>query len=154
MSSCLTWDMCCVETLDHALSCSEGKISEVLINQQFCSRAVSELERDVETLVTVCAAGTNSGTRLTHFHHSVVSLDEWVFHPDARDLCTIVTWPLCCCVAVETWAWPAALTAPSAWPRRRSAKTTSLRSQRVWTEWRSEWLWSGIKLWWARVVFY
>lgn len=48
---------------------------------------------------------------------------------------------------VETWAWPAAPTAPLACPRRLSARMTSLRSQKVWTEWRRGCPSSGIKLW-------
>lgn len=51
---------------------------------------------------------------------------------------------------VETWAWQAAPTAPSACPRRLSARMTSLRSQKVWTEWRRGCPSSGIKLWLVR----
>lgn len=50
---------------------------------------------------------------------------------------------------VETWVWLAALTVPSAWPRRPLGRMTSLRSQKVLTEWRRGWPSSGIKLWWG-----
>lgn len=49
--------------------------------------------------------------------------------------------------AVETWVWLAAPTALSACPRRLSARMTSLRFRKVWTEWRRGCPSSGIKLW-------
>lgn len=58
---------------------------------------------------------------------------------------------VCLLVPVETSVWPAALTAPSAWPRRPSARMTSLRSQKVSMAWRRGWFSSGIKPWWGHV---
>lgn len=58
------------------------------------------------------------------------------------------------CLPVETWVWLAALTAPSAWLRRPSAKTTSLRSQKASTESRRGCLSSGIKLWWGVIIIF
>ena len=57
------------------------------------------------------------------------------------------------CPPVETWVWLAVLTVPSVYPRRPSAKTTSLRSRKVSTGWRRGCPSSGTRLWWGLLQF-
>ena len=57
------------------------------------------------------------------------------------------------CPPVETWVWLAVLTVPSVCPRRPSAKTTSLRSQKVSMGSRRGCPSSGIRLWWGLLRF-
>lgn len=86
-------------------------------------------------------------------------------HASSRRTSLACAGSFCCAAAVinsifaslpppaETWVWLAALTVPSAWLRRPSARMTSLRSRKVSTGWRRGWLSSGIKLWWGLVSF-
>ena len=84
--------------------------------------------------VLLCLQETNiTASRFANFHRNSVFLCVSLFPR----------------LPAATWVWLAALTVRSAWPRRPSARTTSLRSQRVWTEWRSGWPSSGTKLWWG-----
>lgn len=117
-----------------------------------------------ETLVMVYTGRTNSGTLHTSLlsvpllfcFASPAEVEAYLLMFTELQCCTqtLLSWcntfnmPLL--LPVETWVWLAALTAPSAWPRRPLARMTSPRSQKVSMEWRRGWLSFGTKLWWGQ----
>jgi len=102
----------------------------------------------------LCPSRRNSGTLLTSASFSSFSskVNKHISLCTQTLLCWYNSIFMCPPLPVETWVWLAALTVPSVWLRRPLARTTSLRSQKVSTEWRKEWHSSGIKLWWGLVI--